>query len=102
MNMADPPPPTTNISAAFPAPPPFYKSFTAQNISHLEDVEPAAALSLENPSQTPSPSINLDALPSELRHLIPPPPPADGKYTIFGELHEARGYCPTTFLSIDK
>ncbi|KAL9068087.1 MAG: hypothetical protein Q9161_006440 [Pseudevernia consocians] len=86
--MADQPQPGT-ISAAFPAPPPFYKSFTPQNLERLQE-------HLESSGQTASPATQpttapipaIFSLPPELRNLIPPPPPAEGKYRSFGTLHE--------------
>ena len=86
--MADQPQPGT-ISAAFPAPPPFYKSFTPQNLERLQ-------AHLDSSSQTTSPATqpttapipDILSLPPELRNLIPPPPPAEGKYRSFGTLHE--------------
>lgn len=75
--------PSATISAAFPAPPPFYKSFTPGNLAlvaaHQEETRHAA-------SSSPSQSANL--LPEDARHLIPPPPPRDGKYRSFGVLHD--------------
>ncbi|KAL8924920.1 MAG: hypothetical protein Q9208_003803 [Pyrenodesmia sp. 3 TL-2023] len=75
--MADPPPASAVISAAFPAPPPFYKSFTPSNLARLSELEQS------NPSLTSS------DLPSDLRNLLPPPPPAPNEeYRIFGETHK--------------
>ena len=80
------------ISAAFPAPPPFYKSFTTQNLESLPQlIEPASE---KSPTQTRSTETHLlsvadlPPVPAEFRNLIPPAPPADGKYRLFGELHD--------------
>lgn len=80
------------VSAAFPAPPPFYKSFTPNNIERLQHFnDPASQTSIETQrSSGPSiPSISdPTSLPAELHHLIPPAPPSDGKYRSFGILHD--------------
>ncbi|KAL8736706.1 MAG: hypothetical protein Q9166_000072 [cf. Caloplaca sp. 2 TL-2023] len=74
--MADPPS-SAAISAAFPAPPPFYKSFTSANVARLSSL------------QESHPSLTILDLPPELRNLLPPPPPPpDQHYRIFGETHE--------------
>lgn len=57
------------MAAPFPTPPPFWKHFTKQNVARakqLRDNEP----------------IDKD---DNLRYLIPPEPPADGKYSSFGQ-----------------
>ncbi|KAM0803669.1 MED7 protein-domain-containing protein [Usnea florida] len=92
--MADQPQPGT-ISAAFPAPPPFYKSFTPQNLSRLQEHLSSANQTTPpatHPTTAPIPS--LLSLPPELRNLIPPPPPPDGKYRSFGTLHEISSTSP--------
>ncbi|KAL6714420.1 Mediator of RNA polymerase II transcription subunit 7 [Lecanora helva] len=84
--MADQPQQTA-VSAAFPAPPPFYKSFTTENLErqreYLDSIghDPKAAIPSLDPSQ-------LLSLPAELRNLFPPPPPPDGKYRSFGVEHD--------------
>ena len=65
--------PSNAITAAFPAPPPFYKSFTFQNLARLQELRNAGT--------------SEEDLPSELRKLVPPPPPT-APYRSFGELHE--------------
>ncbi|KAL8970767.1 MAG: hypothetical protein Q9183_001363, partial [Haloplaca sp. 2 TL-2023] len=71
--MADPPVTAAAISAAFPAPPPFYKSFTQDNLSHLSRLREV------------NPSITALDLPPELRTLLPPPPPSPKhQYRSFG------------------
>ena len=88
-------------SAAFPAPPPFYKYFTDQNLERLAGLQDEQQTKGAEPvdvqaerSQTPalqpsSPHAVLD-LPPELRYLIPPPPPPTGQYRSFGEEHNVR------------
>ncbi|KAL8674566.1 MAG: hypothetical protein Q9168_001009 [Polycauliona sp. 1 TL-2023] len=74
--MAEPSSASAAISAAFPAPPPFYQAFTTSNLGRL------SLLKKSNPSLT------LLDLPPELRNLLPPPPPLPNQqYRIFGETH---------------
>ena len=86
--MADQPQPGT-ISAAFPAPPPFYKSFTPQNLDSLQTHLESSGQSTSPATQpTTAPIPDILSLPPELRNLIPPPPPVEGKYRSFGTVHE--------------
>ncbi|KAI4255039.1 MAG: hypothetical protein L6R42_006942, partial [Xanthoria sp. 1 TBL-2021] len=83
--MAEPPVSSAAISAAFPAPPPFYKSFTTSNLARLSSL------------QESSPSLTLLDLPPELRNLLPPPPPPPNhQYRIFGEAHTATPAAPAS------
>ena len=70
------------VSAAFPAPPPFYKHFTPENLARLQEIQSSAA-SQEGPTTEDTTnavsSLDLAALPLELRYLIPPLPPT-GQY----------------------
>lgn len=88
--------PAGAISAAFPAPPPFYKSFTPENLEHLHRLIDPSSQSSADTLQTTETSITSIAesirLPAELHHLDPPKPPSDGKYRSFGVLHDT---CPT-------
>ncbi|MCJ1477813.1 Mediator of RNA polymerase II transcription subunit 7 [Lambiella insularis] len=74
-----------SISAAFPAPPPFYKHFTEANIAQLanlrRDLDSAAGSETDRLNRL---YMSTD-VPSELRYLQPPPPPSNGKYRSFGE-----------------
>jgi mediator of RNA polymerase II transcription subunit 7 len=70
--MADQQRPLPN--APFPAPPPFWKHFTTENIAKLKAIDDA----LEDSKHSEP------ILPLELQYLRPPSPPAEN-YTIFGE-----------------
>ena len=86
--MADQPQPGT-ISAAFPAPPPFYTSFTPQNLERLQEHLDSLGESTSSATQpTTVPIADIVSLPPEIRNLVPPPPPPEGKYRSFGALHE--------------
>lgn len=68
-----------------PNPPNFYKQFTPANIERL------AQLKQEQGNQTP----NLLSLPPEIRYLVPPEPPADGVYDLFGSTRTIHDFLAT-------
>lgn len=74
------------IAAPFPTPPPFYEHFTKQNISRLRQLRKEAGIPQPSNSSNGEAKTDIDilALPTELRYLIPPPAPTDGKYRTFG------------------
>ena len=95
------------ITAPFPAPPPFWKHFTTENISRLEAIieahytqttsttsdepsnasAPATAKKVSTTADTlpPSELRALEGVPNELSYLIPPAPPAGENYTVFND-----------------
>ncbi|KAF3042729.1 Mediator of RNA polymerase II transcription subunit 7 [Didymella heteroderae] len=81
----------------FPDPPPFFKHFTTENLKRLQDLENAAshgAPAANNDASTGSKlsSEQILALPTELRYLIPPQPPADEEpFHVFGETTKSSG-----------
>ncbi|EME49163.1 hypothetical protein DOTSEDRAFT_98527, partial [Dothistroma septosporum NZE10] len=75
----------------FPAPPPFYGHFTKFNIARLRQLRREVGIPAPAPTDTildataaNDADIDILSLPVELRYLIPPAPPSDGKYTAFG------------------
>jgi len=76
------------ISAAFPAPPPFYKHFTEQNLARLKELQQQPEPNATSAEPTNDSSHLLD-LPPELRFLIPPEPPSSGLYKSFGDQYNA-------------
>jgi mediator of RNA polymerase II transcription subunit 7 len=72
------------LSAAFPTPPPYYKHFTKPNVTKVRQIRREAA--------TNTNQVDVESLPAELRYLIPPEPPADGRYKSFGAQHDVRVY----------
>lgn len=76
---------------AFPDPPPFFKHFTTENLERLKETENEASNGAERSTDTAKASSRLSteqilALPTELRYLIPPPPPSDNEsFHVFGE-----------------
>lgn len=62
--------PRDHTKAPFPAPPPFWKHFTTENLARLDEIQNS---SQDLPSK----------LPFELAILRPPPPPSVGEYKTF-------------------
>jgi mediator of RNA polymerase II transcription subunit 7 len=81
----------------FPDPPPFYKHFTAGNQNRLEEIRKEATTGSgdADTSSGAGPKLSTEqilALPTELRYLIPPEPPADDEdFEVFGESTRAKG-----------
>ena len=79
-------------NALFPTPPPFYTHFTKSNIARLRQlrrgagIPPTAPVADSKSGGDAANDIDIDilSLPVELRYLIPPEPPSNGKYTVFG------------------
>ncbi|USP79532.1 hypothetical protein yc1106_06806 [Curvularia clavata] len=84
------------VLSFFPDPPPFYKHFTPENLERLRQIESDAGLHENNDDPT-SPAAKLSpeqilALPTELRYLIPPEPPADdAEFHVFDTVAKAKG-----------
>ncbi|KAF3048668.1 Mediator of RNA polymerase II transcription subunit 7 [Didymella keratinophila] len=81
----------------YPDPPPFFRHFTTENLKRLQDIEDEASNGVElsigdvNTGSKLS-SEQILALPTELRYLIPPPPPADEEpFHVFGETTKSSG-----------
>lgn len=60
------------VAAAFPDPPPYWKHFSKSNLSQLRELQRSDS------------SAGGQALPDPLNYLVPPEPPADGRYRSFG------------------
>ncbi len=75
------------LSATFPDPPPFYKSFTTKNIrlskQRLHDNRNSN--DHDNTGTYPQP---VSEPPAELRFLLPPEPPASATYRSFGAQYD--------------
>lgn len=56
------------MAAPFPTPPPFWKHFTKQNVARAKQLRNGETVDDD-----------------ELRYLVPPEPPRDGKYSSFGQ-----------------
>lgn len=77
---------------SWPAPPPFYQQFTQKNIDRLKELK-ASALgdAAKDKPLFDSASLRSIQVPDELRQLVPPAPPAEGKYRVFAELQDTSG-----------
>ena len=81
------------IQTAFPLPPPFYKSFTPENLAELRQLQESKR---EGQEETPSSSLPAtdppaQDLPDHLINLLPPQPPQSGPYRCFTDPYFVRG-----------
>ncbi|KAK3065331.1 Mediator of RNA polymerase II transcription subunit 7, partial [Teratosphaeriaceae sp. CCFEE 6253] len=90
------------MKAAFPAPPPFYKHFTSDNLASLRRLRKEAGIPTHQPTNPSSPSnltntkLDILALPPALRYLISPlPPPTTQPFHTFGTPHTLISPPPT-------
>lgn len=74
------------MAAPFPAPPPFYKHFTKQNLARLKQIRKEAGITDSATAERNDEKTDVDilSLPPELRYLVPPDPPINGKFSSFG------------------
>lgn len=93
--MADPPqhqPP--NISSTYPNPPDFlWRDFTPDNISRYDEL--SKKWRQEHPDAAGQATILIPDLPEDLRHLQPPPEPADGAWKLYGDRFTLKDELPT-------
>jgi mediator of RNA polymerase II transcription subunit 7 len=73
-----------SLAAGYPAPPPFWQSFTPENLERISSLRAAQPSSSSLDSATALPIRILD-LPPELRYLQPPEPPTEGAFRVFGD-----------------
>lgn len=75
----------------YPPPPPFYLNFTTENKDRLEQIKKDAGLNTATDAQLSAEQIL--SLPTELRYLIPPSPPADTQeFKVFGTSTQLSGH----------
>lgn len=89
-----------HTKANFPIPPPFYKHFTKDNIAQLRQIRKDKTGSQptdhdETLATGQFKTLDITALPTDLRYLVPPPPPADGKWRTFGAQHDLHAPDPS-------
>ncbi|TVY25161.1 Mediator of RNA polymerase II transcription subunit [Lachnellula hyalina] len=89
--MDDPQPPNT-LAAAFPAPPPFWQSFTPENLERISKLRAPQNRTRREENGIPPRILNL---PPELRFLQPPEPPVEGVYRCFGDVFNLKDPLPT-------
>jgi len=80
-------------AAIFPAPPYFWESFTPENISKVAELRNEQSFQIDDTNTSShtlqtSQTLRMLDLPSELRFLQPPEPPADGLYRCFGDSYD--------------
>ena len=79
------------VGSAFPAPPPFYQTFTPENIDrlqkHLESEKGFSSTTFRTTEPTIGTLPDIASVPSAIRNLVPPPAPQDGTYSLFGTVH---------------
>jgi mediator of RNA polymerase II transcription subunit 7 len=78
-----------SLAAGYPAPPPFWQSFTTENLERVSSLRAAQPSSSSLDSATALPIRILD-LPPELRYLQPPEPPTEGAFRVFGDRYLVR------------
>lgn len=88
--MDEPAAPNT-LTAAFPAPPTFWQSFTPENLERISKLRASSTSKSQSQDASSLPARILD-LPPELRYLQPPEPPAEGVYRCFGDVYNVRFY----------
>ncbi|KAL5118642.1 Mediator of RNA polymerase II transcription subunit 7 [Pleosporales sp. CAS-2024a] len=80
--------------APFPPPPPYYLHFTAENKARLAKIKTDAGIDTEadGGSSAQLSAEQILALPTELRCLLPPEPPADRQeFSVFGQTTQLKG-----------
>lgn len=97
--MADQAPPQApTISSTFPNPPDFlWRDFTPDKLSRFEELK--KTWQEGHPEAASSKSVSLiPDLPDDLRHLQPPPEPADGAWRLYGDLFTVSATRPRAIL----
>jgi mediator of RNA polymerase II transcription subunit 7 len=89
--MADENEPQNAISSTFPAPPPFWKDFTPDNVSRIADLRQEQA---EREAAIDRSTVRISGLPENLRNLQPPPEPESGAWRVFGQNYALKEELP--------
>ncbi|KAI1760031.1 MED7-domain-containing protein [Hypoxylon sp. FL1150] len=79
------------VSSTWPSPPPFWRSFTTENLTRINELRKQRAddEKLEDASK-----IRLHGLPHGLRDLQPPLEPANGEWKVFGDTYRIEDELP--------
>ncbi|KAH0489707.1 hypothetical protein TgHK011_010125 [Trichoderma gracile] len=80
-----------SLASTFPNPPEFWKEFTPDRLSELIELKLARAPLLQDDASNG----RIPDLPEHLRHLQPPPEPADGRWRVFGDQYMLDDKLPT-------
>ncbi|KAG9239129.1 MED7 protein-domain-containing protein [Amylocarpus encephaloides] len=82
-------PELNRLAASFPAPPPFWKEFTEENLDRISKLRVSQTFdNLKNFNPATTLPLKLLEPPPELRYLQPPDPPAKGQYRCFGDQYD--------------
>ncbi|KAI5918007.1 mediator complex, subunit Med7 [Camillea tinctor] len=78
------------VSSTWPPPPPFWQSFTPENIARIADLrkEKSEREGLSDSGEDALRNIRLEGLPRGLRNLQPPLEPEDGVWRVFGDKYQ--------------
>lgn len=77
--------PAPALAAAFPAPPPYWQSFTPTNLERIAELRAAQEPSAKHYNAATELPLRILDLPPELRWLQPPVQPPEGTYRCFGD-----------------
>jgi hypothetical protein len=88
------------LSTAFPAPPPYWQSFTPANLERIAELRAAQKPSAKNYNAATELPLRLLDLPPELRWLQPPVQPPEGTYKCFGDSFDVYILSLTVCLSL--
>ncbi|EGR44667.1 uncharacterized protein TRIREDRAFT_82125 [Trichoderma reesei QM6a] len=80
-----------SLASTFPNPPDFWKEFTPDKLAELAELK-LARVPLDHGDAG---NWRIPDLPEHLRHLQPPPEPADGRWRVFGDQYMLDDKLPT-------
>ncbi|KUI62044.1 Mediator of RNA polymerase II transcription subunit 7 [Cytospora mali] len=85
------------ISSTFPNPPDFlWRDFNPEKISRFEELKKTWQEEHPDEAETNAAAVKLiPDIPEDLRHLQPPPEPADGSWRLYGDLFTLKDELPT-------
>lgn len=85
-----------SLASAFPNPPPFWKDFTPDKITRMEELSKNYMDTLlPGDISDPSAVIRVPDVPEDLIHLQPPAEPEDGQWRVYGDLYKLNDELPT-------
>ncbi|KAH6880497.1 MED7 protein-domain-containing protein [Thelonectria olida] len=89
--MADQQPEGNTLSSTFPNPPPFWKDFTPDRITRIDELRTAH---IQQHGGDPL-TTRIPGVPEELVNLQPPAEPVDGRWRVFGDQYMLDDKLPT-------
>lgn len=79
------------VASTWPPPPPFWKDFTLENVTRIEEIRKETA---ERFGTQDASNVRLNDLPRALRNLQPPSEPEDGEWRVFGDRYRLNDELP--------